>query len=212
MVLRNAHKPAKALPCLRESSVLVKKVNRFVEGELQEGRDVGGVPKTGLYGSSPAEGLNSSTVEKVDRIEQTEEPHFGRGSHAIHDLASIRLDGFDTTFRRVLLWVMRFRQFRLDAVFPEDVIPSRTGLHLRVIVVKNVGNAMLPDEVLECCWTFAFGPHAIHRGKMAGFAHKELRTGNAAQARGRTEQCVRGKGFGKSALVELWEARLDVPA
>ena len=47
---------------------------------------------------------------------------------------------------------------------------------------------------------------------MAGFAHKELRTGNAAQARGRTEQRVRGKGFGKSALVELWEARLDVPA
>ena len=79
---------------------------------------------------------------------------------------------------------MGFRQFGLDAVFTEDVVPCRTGLHLRVIVAKYVGNAMFPYEVLECCGTFAFCPHVIHRGKMAGLAHKELRTGNAAQAWG----------------------------
>ena len=71
---------------------------------------------------------------------------------------------------------------------------------------------MLPDEVLKSGGAFAFRPHAINRGKMAGLAHKELRTGNAAQARGRTEQRVRGKGFGKSALVELREARLEMAA
>ena len=49
----------------------------------------GVVTKAGLNGSSPVEGLHSSTVEKVDQIEQTEEPHFGRSSRAIHDLASI---------------------------------------------------------------------------------------------------------------------------
>ena len=92
MVLRNAHKTAKSLPCLRETSVLIEEVHRFVECELEKWRDVRGVPKACLNGSAPAEGLNSSMVEKVDRIQQTEEPQFGRCSRAIHDLASIRFD------------------------------------------------------------------------------------------------------------------------
>ena len=103
MVLRNAHKPAKSLPCLRESSSLIKEVNRFVECELEKRQDVWGVPKAGLDGSAPAEGLNSSMVEKVDQIQQAKEPQFGRCSRAVHDLASIRFDGLDAAFCSILL-------------------------------------------------------------------------------------------------------------
>ena len=105
-------------------------------------------------------------VEKVDRVEQTEEPHFGRCARAIHDLASIRLDGLDATFRRVLLRMVGFRQLRLDAVFTEDVVPCRTSLHLRVVIAKYVRDAMFLYEILDCGGSFAFSPHAIHRGKM----------------------------------------------
>ena len=164
MVLCNAHKPSKLLPCLQESCVLIKKVNRFVECELEKGRDVRGVPKAGLHGSSPTKGLNSSMVEKVDQIQQTEEPHFRRCSHAVHDLASIRFDGFDAAFRRVLLRMMGFHQFSLDAVFTEDVVPCRTSLHRRVVVTEYVWNAMLPDEVLESGGAFAF-QSACHEQK-----------------------------------------------
>ena len=98
MVLRDTHKTAKSLPCLWESSVLIKEVDRFIECELKKGREVGGVPKTCLNGSVPAEGLNSSMVEKVDGIQQTEEPHVGRCSRAVHDLASIRFDELNALF------------------------------------------------------------------------------------------------------------------
>ena len=99
----------------------------------------------------------------------------------------------------VLLQMMGFRQFSLDAVFTENVVPCRASLHLRVVVTEYLWNAMLPDEVLESGGAFTFSPHAINRGKMTGLSHKELRTGNAAQARGRTEQRVCGKGFGKQS-------------
>ena len=115
-------------------------------------------------------------------------------------LLSICFDGLDAAFRKILLQMVGFCQFGLDAVFTEDVVPCRAGLHFRVVIREDVWNAMLPDEVLESSGAFAFSPHAINRGKMTGLSHKELRTGNAAQARSRTEQRVRGKGFGKPAV------------
>ena len=166
--------------------------------------------KEGLDGSAPAEGLNSSMVEEVHQIQQTEEPGVGRGSHTVHDFAGVHFDGFDAGFHRILVRMMRFGKFSLDAVFTEDVIRSCTSLHLGVVVMEYIGNAVLPDEILESRRAFAFSPHAIYRGKVAGLSHKKLCTGNAAQARGQTEQRVRGKGFGKSALVELRKASLDV--
>ena len=78
---------------------------------------------------------------------------------------------------------MGFGKFGLDAVFTEDVVPSRTSLHLRVVVTEYIGNAVLPDEILESRRAFAFSPHAIHRGEVTGLSHKKLYTGNATQAR-----------------------------
>ena len=81
-------------------------------------------------------------VEKVDRVEQTKEPHFGRCPRAIHDLTGVGLDGLDAAFCRVLLRVVWFRQFRFDAVLTEDIVPCRASLHLRVVIAEDVRNAM----------------------------------------------------------------------
>ena len=78
--------------------------------------------------------------------------------------------------------------------------------------MEYIGNAMLLDEILESGRTFAFSPHPIHRGKVTGLPHKKLGTGDAAKGRCQTEQSVRGKGFGKLALIELGKPSLDVPA